>query len=88
VEEILTKPAHPYTSALLRSIPVLGQSKSQKLEPIRGSTPDPYNRPKGCQFRPRCDFATEKCLQDPETFDVSADHTVKCWHWEKVLANA
>ncbi|NLM41841.1 MAG: ABC transporter ATP-binding protein [Firmicutes bacterium] len=88
VEEVLTKPAHPYTSALLKSIPVLGQSRSKKLEPIRGSTPDPYNRPQGCQFRPRCDFATEKCLQEPEACSVGENHTVKCWHWEKVLANA
>lgn len=88
VEDVLTRPAHPYTSALLRSIPVLGQSKAQKLEPIRGSTPDPFNRPQGCQFHPRCDFATEQCLQEPETFSVSPNHTVRCWHYEKVLANA
>lgn len=88
VEDVLTRPAHPYTSALLRSIPVLGQSKAQKLEPIRGSTPDPFNRPQGCQFHPRCDFATEQCLQEPETFSVSPNHTVRCWHYEKVLANS
>lgn len=88
VEEVLTKPAHPYTSALLKSIPVLGQSKSKKLEPIKGSTPDPFNRPQGCQFHPRCPYATERCLQEPDTFNAGPNHTVRCWHYEKVLANA
>ena len=55
VEDIFTNPTHPYTKALLQSIPVLGKGKNQKLEPIRGSTPDPFHRPKGCQFCPRCD---------------------------------
>ncbi|MFQ9916674.1 MAG: oligopeptide/dipeptide ABC transporter ATP-binding protein [Flavonifractor plautii] len=57
-------PAHPYTAALLRSIPILHKGRGQRLEPIRGSTPDPYDRPKGCQFAPRCDFCCEKCRQE------------------------
>ena len=57
-EQVMASPAHPYTKALLESIPVLGKGKNQKLEPIRGTTPDPYDRPKGCQFAPRCDYAT------------------------------
>lgn len=85
VEGILKRPAHPYAKALLKSIPVLGQSKVKKLEPIRGSTPDPYDRPEGCQFHPRCDYATEQCLREPETFSVSENHKVKCWHYKKVL---
>ena len=46
VEDVFTNPAHPYTKALLQSIPVLGKGKNQQLEPIRGVTPDPFNRPK------------------------------------------
>ena len=61
VREVLKYPAHPYTAALLRSIPILHKGRGQRLEPIRGSTPDPYDRPKGCQFAPRCDFCCEKC---------------------------
>lgn len=45
---VMKNPSHPYTKALLDSIPVLGRGKDQDLQPIRGSTPDPYNRPKGC----------------------------------------
>ena len=62
IEEVLRSPAHPYTKALLNSIPVLGRGKNQEIKPIRGSTPDPLNRPKGCQFMPRCDFSDDKCL--------------------------
>ena len=60
-EAVLTRSAHPYTKALIQSIPVLGRGKKQDLQPIKGSTPDPYHRPKGCQFAPRCAYATELC---------------------------
>ncbi len=67
VREVLKYPAHPYTAALLRSIPILHKGRGQRLEPIRGSTPDPYDRPKGCQFAPGAISAVKsagrKCLQ-------------------------
>ena len=87
--EVLKHPAHPYTSALLKSIPVLGKGKSQKLEAIQGVTPDPYDRPKGCQFAPRCNFACEKCMCEmpPET-NVSDGHMVRCWNAERVYNKA
>lgn len=87
VEQILTRPAHPYTKALLKSIPKLGQSRKQKLEPIRGATPDPYDRPQGCQFSPRCDYATDACRAKPESTHVGENQKVKCWHYKKVLEN-
>lgn len=86
VREVLKYPAHPYTSALLRSIPVLNRGKAQKLEPIRGSTPDPYDRPEGCQFGPRCDFFCEKCNQMPPESFVGEAHSVRCWNANKVYA--
>jgi peptide/nickel transport system ATP-binding protein len=54
VDALFHDPLHPYTQALLRSIPVLGQSKTGRLDPIKGAVPDPYNRPAGCAFHPRC----------------------------------
>jgi len=45
---------HPYTQALLRSIPKLGQRQQGRIEAIKGMVPDPYNRPQGCAFHPRC----------------------------------
>ena len=79
-EDVFTSPLHPYTQALLRSIPVLGKGKNQQLEPIRGVTPDPFHRPKGCQFFPRCDFATSACESSmPEESWVTESHYVRCF---------
>ena len=87
VREGLKYPAHPYTAALLRSIPILHKGRGQRLEPIRGSTPDPYDRPKGCQFAPRCDFCCEKCRQEmPSEVPVCDGHAVRCWNAEQVYA--
>lgn len=85
--EVFQTPAHPYTKALLESIPVLGRGRDQKLEPIQGSTPDPYQRPAGCQFQPRCAYATEACLRVPDETDITATHRVSCWHYERVIAH-
>ncbi len=87
VDDVLRRPAHPYTKALLSSIPVLGRGKSQEIEPIRGTTPDPYNRPKGCQFMPRCDFADDKCLEMPAESIIKGEHCVRCWHPTEVSKN-
>lgn len=86
-KQIISRPAHPYTEALLKSIPVLGKGRAQKLEPIRGSTPDPYQRPVGCQFRDRCDYATEKCKIMPPEEIIAEGHMVRCWNYKEVLAN-
>ena len=74
-EAVLTRSAHPYTKALIQSIPVLGRGKKQDLQPIKGSTPDPYNRPKGCQFAPRCAYATELCQEEmPDEVEIEPGH--------------
>ena len=83
-EDVLRNPSHPYTKALLDSIPVLGRGKNQQIEPIRGATPDPYDRPRGCQFFPRCDYCTDICMEMPEEFALSDTHTVRCWHYKEV----
>lgn len=86
IKEILEKPAHPYTKALLKSVPILGKGKSQEIEPIKGTTPDPYDRPIGCQFHPRCDYyQNEHCLKFPPMESVNEKHTVRCWNFRKVL---
>ncbi|MDO5298343.1 MAG: ABC transporter ATP-binding protein [Clostridia bacterium] len=88
VEDVFTNPVHPYTKALLRSIPVLGKGKNQQLEPIRGVTPDPFNRPKGCQFCPRCDYAGPRCETEmpPEEW-VSEGHYTRCFNYKEVSAD-
>ena len=80
-EAVLTHSAHPYTKALIQSIPVLERGKKQDLQPIKGSTPDPYNRPKGCQFAPRCEFATEQCKEEmPPEMQLEPGHYCRCFH--------
>ncbi|WP_417310988.1 ABC transporter ATP-binding protein [Devosia sp.] len=87
VDEVLRNPSHPYTKALLESVPVLGKGKNQDITAIRGSTPDPLDRPKGCQFADRCDFAIDKCQQMPPEEFMTSTHRVRCWRHEE-LSNA
>ncbi len=88
VQEVLGSPSHPYTKALLESIPRLGMGREQEIEPIRGSTPDPFDRPIGCQFAPRCDYACEKCSKMPEESFLGDTHMVRCYNYREVNKNA
>lgn len=88
VKDIFTNPAHPYTKALLKSIPVLGKGKNQNLEPVRGNTPNPYDRPKGCQFYPRCDYAKKKCADEmPDEMLIGENHYTRCFYHEEVVCD-
>jgi peptide/nickel transport system ATP-binding protein len=72
---------HPYTQALLASIPRLSQDNTQRLLNIPGIPPDLSNPPTGCRFAPRCSRATDKCRTDePPLTGESADHLFSCWH--------
>ena len=78
VDVIFKDPLHPYTSALLRAVPLI-ESKYEKLYYIPGSPPDLVNPPKGCRFHPRCPHATDICrTREPRTVSIE-DHIVKCW---------
>jgi peptide/nickel transport system ATP-binding protein len=88
VDDVLRRPRHPYTRGLLDSIPVLGRGKNQEIKSIRGATPDAYDRPVGCQFAPRCDFATEVCNVMPDEEQLTETHRVMCHNYEKVFDNA
>lgn len=84
VEKIFQSPKHPYTQALLRSIPRLGMKSAEghtgDLAAIPGSVPDPYSVPKGCPFHPRCHFAVRgHCDEmEPDLIEVEPDHKVSC----------
>jgi peptide/nickel transport system ATP-binding protein len=82
VEEIFKETAHPYTKALLKSIPILGCGKNQELEPIRGSIPGFLSSIEGCLFADRCDYFTKECLQKPDDKFLTPTHVVKCWHYK------
>jgi peptide/nickel transport system ATP-binding protein len=76
---------HPYTQALLHSIPVLGQSKLGRLDPIKGMVPDQYNRPMGCAFHPRCaQRIPGKCDQLPiPLIELKDGRAVRCVLYER-----
>ena len=79
VRQIFNRPAHPYTEALLRSIPRL-TDRRERLTAIEGQPPDLASPPPGCAFHPRCPKAIERCQEeDPPTFEVAEDQRARCW---------
>ena len=80
VDEIFYQPKHPYTAALLKSIPHPEQGRQEKLRGIEGTPPSLYQLPKGCPFAERCKFAEEKCFEKaPEYRIFSESHKAKCF---------
>jgi peptide/nickel transport system ATP-binding protein len=76
-ERIYKTPKHPYTKALLASVPSIDKAK---LEGIPGFMPDLVDPPRGCRFHPRCPFAMEVCRRDePKVKSVGGDQDVACW---------
>ncbi len=81
VFEIFDNPKHPYTAALLKSIPVAGDEVNARLEIIKGVVPDPYNLPRGCKFHPRCEhFMAGVCdAREPPDIEVGKGHYAGCF---------
>ncbi len=82
---LLAKPLHPYTLALMRSIPELG-ARATRLQSIPGTVPNPAHLPAGCKFHPRCDRAQADCTVDPGPPLVEVQggsRRVRCPYWEK-----
>jgi len=80
-DELYNNPIHPYTSALLSSIPIADPklSKKSKREILKGDVPSPLNPPSGCRFRTRCKYAKEICAtSEPEFKEVKKEHFVAC----------
>ncbi len=85
VAEVLARPGHAYTRALLGSVP-RARRRGGKLQPIAGSPPDLARIPPGCAFHPRCRFATAVCRrQAPPPVAVAAGRTAECHHAERVF---
>ncbi len=85
VDDIFHSPKHPYTQALLRSIPSIESTPRVELPTILGSIPHPYNRPSGCPFYPRCpDFMPGTCdKQEPSLLPVGERQKVSCFLYVK-----
>mgnify|MGYP006089972799 FL=1 len=84
-DDVLRRPTHPYTKALLDSVPVLGKGKNQDIQPIKGSTPDAYDRPIGCQFAPRCNWGDKSCEIMPDILNISPTHEVRCHKYKEIF---
>ena len=79
--DLLREPRHPYTVALLRSIPRLG-ARAERLYSIPGTVPSAARLPAGCKFHPRCDRARPECGHAPEP-QLTGDRLVRCPYWDK-----
>ena len=81
VNELFANPQHPYTKALLSSIPTIDAQPRERLPSIKGSIPHPHNRPKGCPFHPRCPaFMPDVCdRREPQSTRVGQNHTASCF---------
>lgn len=82
VADVLRQPLHPYTSGLLRSLPLLSERKAL-LPSIAGRVPSPSEIPSGCRFAPRCSWSTRDCDR-PQSLSASGDRAVKCCRQESL----
>ena len=80
VRDIFYNPGHPYTKALLKSLPTIDTKKEEQLVSIPGTPPDLYAPPQGCGFASRCECCMKICRSNqPPVFQVSEGHTASCW---------
>jgi peptide/nickel transport system ATP-binding protein len=86
VDELFFNPKHPYTKALLRSIPRLGKKTQERLESIKGTVPDPYSIPLGCTFHPRCPYYKPGACDDPPLIQVGEHHWARCARIDEIPA--
>ena len=86
--KLFSNPRHPYTMALLSSIPSLDPDDSKKAQKLEGEIPSPTNPPSGCKFHTRCIFAEDRCRREvPEWRELSQNHAVAC-HFAEKLSSA
>jgi len=80
VYDVFARPSHPYTQALMSSIPRMARkAERQRLAPIKGTVPAPRDRPEGCAFTSRCPYAFEPCATvRPERTEVGGGHHARC----------
>ena len=85
VKQLFESPYHPYTYGLLQSITTLDSDRSKKLFSIKGAIPALTDLPAGCQFHPRCPYASERCLiEAPPLLEVNNRQTA-CWYAEEIV---
>jgi oligopeptide/dipeptide ABC transporter ATP-binding protein len=81
VATLVSQPAHPYTAALLASVPTMESDRERPLASIPGRAVGPLDRSPGCPFAPRCPAASERCASElPILRPLASGHRVACWH--------
>ena len=81
VEELFLRPRHPYTAGLLDSMPTLEERRQESLKTIEGMPPNMARMPTGCAFHPRCEYASERCVEEMPILERSGgEGLVACWH--------
>lgn len=84
-DEIIGNPCHPYTKALISSLPRVGiQYKDKKLSGIKGTPPSLLNIGEGCRFRFRCPYAAGECEETPQREKINDGHYIACWRWQEI----
>jgi oligopeptide/dipeptide ABC transporter ATP-binding protein len=84
VAQIFQHPSHPYTQALIASVPGMSGAVGGRLSTIDGQPPSLMNLPSGCRFASRCAHAQSRCRDAyPPTFTVGAEHTADCWRLDR-----
>lgn len=84
-EEVFNHPQHPYTEALLSSVPMPDPTRKSKRMILQGEIANPANPPSGCYFHPRCRYATERCrIETPQWREVAPEHYVACHNSEQI----
>jgi oligopeptide/dipeptide ABC transporter ATP-binding protein len=84
---IYAAPAHPYTRALLESVPIADPRRRREHVPVQGETPSAVNPPSGCAFHPRCPFAVDACRQQVPVLEAAGeeeDHLVACIRHDEI----
>jgi len=80
IEELYGNPLHPYTLALLKSLPRVDETSDESLNTIEGLPPSLLECPSCCPFEPRCEFAKDKCREmNPLLEEVGSGHKIACW---------
>jgi len=76
---VFSRPAHPYTQALLDAVPIPDPSLSRETVILRGDIPSPINPAPGCRFKTRCSFVFDRCQNDePQLRNVGEEHKIAC----------
>jgi oligopeptide/dipeptide ABC transporter ATP-binding protein len=83
-------PRHPYTMALLRSVPRLDRPRQARLDPVEGQPPDLTRLDAGCSFRPRCRFAIDACARTRPPLETAGEgpHLAACFRSHEIAAGS